>query len=291
MVASRPLSESIYTAHIVRRLEQLGYRRDAGMQLVYRHPAAGLGYTKLVRELAEQDCDLIVNAGTASAASALREARIKAPIVFLAINYDPVRAGIVSSLRRPGGNATGVYLQQEAIAAKRFEIMREIMPGARRFAVLTDRNTKEQLDAIRTASSGSGITLEVGEFDRPPFDFGPVFEKAKRNRVDAVTVLGSPAFAERWADLGGIMTNNKFPGIGSSGSADAGFLVAYNADPRKAAQRAADMAARILKGANPSETPVELADEFELVVNLKTAKSLNLKIPYSVLARATRVIE
>ncbi len=289
MLASRPLNESIYTAHIVRRLEQLGYRRPAGMHLVYRY-SSGTGYSKLVRELLEQNCDLIINAGTASAASALREAQVKGPIVFLAVNYDPVRGGVVSSLRRPGGNTTGVYLQLEAIATKHLEILRDIFPGERRFAVLTDRNTKEQLDAVKIAASVSGISLEIGEFDAPSFHFGAFFERAKRSGAAAIQVLGSPAFAEKSAELGLALMKSKFPAIGFNGTANA-VLVVYAADPVKVAQRTADMAARILKGASPAETPVELADEFDFVVNLKTAKSLDVKVPYSVLARATRIIE
>jgi len=291
MLASRPLEESIFTAHIIRRLEQLGYRRDAGMLLEYRYPRASEGFRALARELGALKCDIVLNAGTVSAAAALLDAQIRAPVVFLAVNYDPIRAGVVKSLRRPGGNATGVYLQQEAIAAKRLDLMREVLPKTRRLAVLTDRNTKEQLVATKNAAAAAGIELEVGEFDQRPYDFAPLFDRANASRVDAVTVLGSPIFAESYRELGTLLAKAKLPGIGSTGTADAGFLVSYNADPIKAAHRTAAMADRILKGANPADMPVELADEFEMVVNLRTAKALNLKIPYSVLARATRIVE
>lgn len=163
------------------------------------------------------------------------------PLIFLAVNYDPLERGLVGSLRRPDRNTTGVYLPQNEMVAKRVEIMREILPVARRFLVLADAFSKHQI----AAATLSALALKL--------------------RLPTIGVVAQQVAA--------------------------GFLLSLNADAAKATRRVAEIGARILKGAKPADIPVEQADEFELVINAKTARSLGVKIPESVMARATRIIQ
>lgn len=292
MLGPRPFDDSFYAIYIVRRLEQLGFRRGANLTVEYRFPGRlSRTYAEAARELAALNCDVLIAVGTQPAVDALRETGVRAPIVFLAVNYDPVRARIVSSLRKPGGSATGVYLQHEMVAAKRIDILRELLPSAKRFAVFGDRDTKEQLEAVRQAAANTGLALSVIEFDTAPYDLPSSFESAKKSGSEGVVLLGSPALAARETELGNLLAKHQLPGIGSTGAAEAGALFSYNADNVKVAARTADIAVRILQGAKPADLPVEQADEFEFIVNLRAARALGLKIPFTLLARATRVIE
>ena len=128
ILSARPLAESFYAGGVVRRLEELGYR-----VYEYRSADGDIGrYTRLARELVEAKCDLMFAIGPAQTALALRDAGSRAPVVFVAVDYDPVEKGVVSSLSRPGGNLTGIYIPQTELSVKRTQIMLEIVPGARR---------------------------------------------------------------------------------------------------------------------------------------------------------------
>lgn len=291
MLAPRPLAESTFSPAIVRRLSELGYRQGSGMVLEYRFPdGAGERFPKLARELLDLKCDLIF-AGSLGAARALRDARPAIPVIFIAVDFDPLAQGFVASLRIPGGNMTGVYLRQGAVAAKRLEIARETLPGAKRFLVLADEHTQEQLDAVRKAAEAASVTLTVVEFRKQPYDLAAAFETGLRAGVEALIGLGSPVFAANLGKVSVFLARHRLPAIGSAYAAEAGFLLSYSADHVKAGRRAADLGVRILKGAKPADTPVEQTDEFELVINLKTARALGVKIPHAVLTRAARAIE
>jgi putative ABC transport system substrate-binding protein len=212
-------------------------------------------------------------------------------VIFIAVDFDPLAQGFVASLRSPGGNMTGVYLRQGAVAAKRLEIAQETLPGAKRFLVLADEYTQEQLDAVRRAAETARVTLTVVEFRKQPYDFAAAFETGRHAGVEAVIGLGSPVFAANLSKVSEFLARHRLPAIGSWYAAEAGFLLSYSGDHVKAGRRAADLGVRVLKGAKPPDTPVEQVDEFELVVNLKTARALGVKIPHAVLTRATRAIE
>lgn len=249
-------------------------------------------FPKLARELLELKCDVIFAFGPEHSARPFRDTRSAVPVVVLAIDYDPLGKGIVANLRRPGGNITGVYIPQVALAAKRLEIAQEVFPGASRFLVLGDVYTRDQLAALRKAAEARKARLTVVEFARPPYDYAGAFETGRQAGVEVFVGMASPVFAADRRKLAALLASQRLPAVGIRDTyAEAGFLLSYGADVNKAAMRAADIGVRILKGANPADIPVEQSTEFELVINLRTAKSLGVKIPYSVLARATRVIE
>lgn len=288
-----PHRKSNYVPGILQRLAQAGYQEGSGM-VVEARSSDGLAerYPALALELIEHKCDLIFAVGPWQAAAPFRRAASPAPIVFLAVDYDPVEKGIVPSLVRPGGTITGVYVPQAGLIAKRVEIMREVAQGAQRFLVFTDDFSRDQLGAAEKAARAAGVELTVVDFKKPPYDFAGGFAAGRKANAGGFVMLGSPEFGGNAARLAALGNEFAMPGIGASaGHARNGMLLSLGADIFKTTQRVGDIAVRILKGAKPADIPVEQADEFDLIVNLRTAKALNLKVPYSVLARATRVIE
>jgi len=173
------------------------------------------------------------------------------------------------------------------------EIMREILPKAARYLVLSDVFTKDQLAATQLAARQLGVEAVPEIFGAPPYDIEAGFAK-HRARVDALMVLTSPQLFDLRARVAESATKHRLPasvGFPVASWGEAGFLLSYTADAGKVSARAGDIAASILKGANPAEIPVEQPTTYEMVINLKTAKALNIRVPKSVLVRADRVIE
>ena len=293
MLSARSLSESFYASGVVQRLAELGYRQGGGMVFEFRSADGNVErYPKLARELVDRQCDVIFAIGPVHTARALRDARSKAPVVFLAVDYDPLEKGIVTSLARPGGSITGVYIPQAELAAKRMQIMREVVPAARRFLVFVDVYSADQIGAVRKVAEAGGVELTVIEFAKPPYDYAGALEAGRRAQVEGLIGLASPVFAGNAAALSALLLKYRLPGAASSvPHVEAGFLISYGADVTKVPRRAAEIGDRILKGGKPAEIPVEQADEFELAVNANTARALGMKIPESVMARATRIVQ
>lgn len=292
MLVPRSIAESIYASSVLRRLNELGYREGAGMVLEYRS-ADGFAerYPKLARELIEAKCDIIFAIGDQNPARVLRQAQVAVPVVFIAVDYDPLEKGIVSSLSRPDGNITGVYVPAIELAAKRIQIMQELVPRANRFLMLADEFSKDQIGAAQKAAQRAGIALTLVEFAKPPYDLAGAFETGRKADVKALVTLASPVFAASRAVLSALSLQYRLPSIGTALQlVNAGFLLILGADDSKVARKAAEIGNRVLKGAKPSDIPVEQADEFILAVNVKTARELGIRIPESILARATRIV-
>lgn len=282
-----------YDDPLLKRLAELGYA-EPRMRLEVRDAQGATDrFPRLARELVELKCDLIFAIGPEHPARALKDTRSSVPVVFLAVDYDPLAKGIVSNLRQPGGTMTGIYVPAGPLVVKRLELAREILPGAKRFLVFSDSYTSDQLSGLRQAASARGIELKVVEFGRPPYDFAAALDAGRRAEADAFITLNSPIIgAGVRGELGPMFVKQRMPAFsGATGTNAEGILVGYTTDASKVARRLAEMGARVLEGAKPGDIPVEQADEFELVVNLKTARALGVKVPISVLARATRVIE
>lgn len=291
MLVPRRLSDSYYARGILSRFAELGYRDGVEMTLHYRS-ADGVAdrFPALADELIREKCDVILAIGSDATALALRRAPM--PVVFLAVDYDPVAKGVVSSLRSPGGNLTGVYVPQNELVAKRLELMREVMPHAGRFLVLADVFSRNQVAAARAAAERVGVELTVVEFSRRPYDYAAAFEQARKVGAGALVGLASPVFSDNGAAIAEQLGKHRLPAVGSSVElAQAGYLLGFGPDNAKVARRTAELAVRILEGMKPSDSAVESADEFELAVNASTARQLGLKIPESVLARATRIVQ
>lgn len=292
MLAPRPLAESFYTGLIVQRLRELGYREGSGMVLEYRATrAVPQRYPEMAHELVALKCDLIFAVGPDNGVIALRDARTSIPVVFLAIDFDPLQSGIVTSLGRPGSNITGVYVPQGELAAKRLDILREVLPSAKRFLIFSDEFTRDQLATLRRRADSIGAQLVIAEFSRQPYDYAGAFDTARKEKAEALVGLASAVFAADGAKIGALLAEARLPSAGTSAAmAERGFMLSYGPDNSKITRRVAEIAVRILKGAKPAEIPVEQADEFTLVVNGPVASKLGLRIPESVMARATRII-
>ena len=289
----RPLEKSLVSAPVVRALSELGYRDGKEMILEYRSTeGAGRSVEALAKELVDRKCDVIFALGTDPIARALRDTRSPIPVVFLATDYDPIEKGLITNLRRPGGRMTGVYIPVIELAGKKLELALDVLPKAKRFLAVSDAFSTDQLHGLRAACQNRRVELFAVEYDKPPYDFAKAFAMGRENKVDAFIGLSSPRIAAQRATLAEFFESYRIPAFVGRLSLDhPGFLAGYTVDLAKAARRTAEIGVRILKGASPADIPVQQADEFELIVNMRTAKALGLKVPYSVLARATQLIQ
>ncbi|MEO6409549.1 MAG: ABC transporter substrate-binding protein [Burkholderiaceae bacterium] len=216
------------------------------------------------------------------------------PIVAVAVD-DPVQMGLVASLARPGANITGISAAFDGILEKRLQLLKEIVPAARRFAVLFNPNTLPRTQGLDEAALGWGkaLGIEIQWFEaRGPEDFNAAFAAMARERANGVAVLADPMIWIHRAKLGALCLEQRLPSIwGGAGYLDAGGLVSYQGDWPALFKRSASLVDKILKGQKPGDIPFEQGSKLELVVNLKGAKALGVTIPPSVLVSADEVIE
>jgi putative tryptophan/tyrosine transport system substrate-binding protein len=240
-------------------------------------------------ELAALNPDVIL-AGNSDAIRAIQHVSSTIPIVFPAMQ-DPVANGLVASLARPGGNVTGLNITAGLEAAKRLELLKEVMPGMSRVAILWDRHSAVRYRETAVAAQTLGVGYLSLEF-QDTSDLDAILASAGTGGVDGLIVTGSfqiSALEQRIVD---IAMRDRVPAMYSIVTAvPRGGLLAYAPSILENYRRAATYVDKILKGAKPADLPVELPTEFELVVNLKTANALGLTIPQSVLQHATEVIQ
>jgi putative tryptophan/tyrosine transport system substrate-binding protein len=277
-------------------LRELGYIEGQNIAIEYRYAERKRDRESgLAAELVRLKVDIIVVASGDQTIQAAKNATKTIPIVMMGQGSDPVRAGHVESLARPGGNITGLTQLTRELGGKRLELLKEAVPKLTRVAVLYDpaspglHEVKELLPADARALK---LTIQPWEI-RAVDDFEKVFAALDKQRLDGLYVIGS----------GGVMRPNRkrivdfalksrLPSVSNSEEfVDAGGLMSYGADDADSYRRVAYYVDRILKGAKPADLPVEQPTKFELVINLKTAKQIDLMIPQSLLYRADRVIK
>jgi putative ABC transport system substrate-binding protein len=249
----------------------------------------------LAAELVALKVDVIVAPNTA-AALAVKQATKTIPIVF-AVVADPVTSGLVTSLARPGGNATGSSILAPELVGKRLELLTQAVPGVSRVAVLWqpggagEGTEKDMLKGAEVAASALGVRLQFVEA-RGPADVDRAFSEMTRARAGALTVLPSAMFGSQRRRLVDLAAKNRLPAVYTSREfVDAGGLMAFGPNQADLYRGAATYVDKILKGAKPGDLPVEQPTTFELVINLKAAKAVGLTIPQSVLARADHIVE
>jgi putative ABC transport system substrate-binding protein len=247
---------------------------------------------ELAAELVRLKVDVIVTPSSIYTGAAKR-ATSTIPIVFMS-HADPIGSGHVASLGRPGGNVTGLALMMTETNAKLLELFKEAFPGRSRIAVIWDPATPSHvpgLEAVKAAGPPLGLQLQLVGM-RSTKEFDSAFATIVRQRAGGILVLSTPMFiaeANRFAELA---LKHKLPSMfGPRAHAEAGGLLSYGPDRADLWRRGAIFVDKILKGAKPSDLPVEQPVKFELVVNMKTAKALGITIPQSILVRANRVIE
>jgi putative ABC transport system substrate-binding protein len=280
-----------WTAAFVARLRELGWIEGETIAIEYRW--AG-GSSERVSEIASQflrqNVDVIVTYG--SAVTILKQATMTIPIVF-AVAFDPVRGGLVQSLAKPGGNVTGVSIQQPDLVGKRLELLREAIPQLRRLAILANADYAEpMLEAERVKSTAQALGLEVARLGiSRPQDIAPAFETL-RNKADALYVVSDAFVATNRARIIALALSERLPTILSYDDyVEAGGLMSYGPNFTDLFRRAADMVDKILHGTKPGDIPIEQLTKFDLAINIKTATTLGLTIPATLLATADEVIK
>jgi putative ABC transport system substrate-binding protein len=273
-------------------LRELGYVE--GRNLVVERRFAEFQYDRLpdlAAELVRLKPDLILTGGNPSIA-ATKRATATVPVV-MTWAIDPVGAGLVASLARPGGNITGLSLSTgPEFMAKQMEILHEVVPKVARVAVLrqTGRAGTETA-ALESAARKRGLTILFADV-RTPSDLAGAFAAMTRSRADALLILGGGMTYMSRRQIADLAVQHRLPGIHLFRAyAEAGLLLAYGQDPAAQYRGVATYIDKILKGARPADLPIQEPTQFELVINLKTAKALGLTIPPSLLQRADHVIE
>ena len=278
-----------------RGLQELGYRLGQDVTIEYRWGAGRLErLPALAKELVQLNPVVILVAAT-PVVQAVKNATTTIPIV-IAHSADPVQTGFVTSLARPGGNITGLSLIATELAPKRMEILRELLPGICRVAFLAHRVDPAAplfVEQTRIAANAFGIQLQQVAVNGPD-DFERAFSDMVRERADVVIV--QPIFlqvSEHARHIADLALRNRLPSISDlmEEFVGQGGLMSYGASRADLYRRAATFVDRILKGASPSELPIEQPTRFDFGINLKTAKALGLTVPPSLLARADEVIE
>jgi putative tryptophan/tyrosine transport system substrate-binding protein len=279
-------------AAFVQRLREVGWIEGRNVAIEYRW-AEGRNEraAEIAAEFVRLKVDIIVASATLTVVAA-RQATSVIPIVFAAV-ADPVGTGLVTSLARPGGNVTGLSLQQTDLAGKRVELLREVLPSLRRLAILANvdnPNIALETTEVQAASRTLGLEIVTLEIRRGQ-DIAPAFESIK-GRVDALYVANNPLLTTYQVRIITLALAARLPTMhGSREWVEAGSLMSYAPSFVDLHRRSADYVNKILRGAKPADIPIEQPTKFELVVNLTTAKALGLNIPETFLVRADEVIE
>ena len=284
-----PASESARAEAIRLALRELGYIEGQNIASEYRY---GEGkqerYSELAAELVRRKVDIIVVAGGAGTVRAVMNATKMIPIVMVGAGADPVEAGLVESLARPGGNVTGLTTLARELDGKRLELLKEAVTKLVRVAVLYDPANSNDIFEVKelrpVAARELALTIQPWEI-RASDDFEKVFAALNKQRPDGLYATGSPVMGANRKRIADFAIKSRLPSVSNRTYVDAGGLMSYGADLADSYRRVAYYVDKILKGAKPADLPVEQAAKFEFVINLKTAKQIGVTIPQRVLRR------
>jgi putative ABC transport system substrate-binding protein len=290
-----PATEFARSEAIRLALRELGYIEGQNIATEYRYAEGKLDrLPELVAELVRLKVDIIVAAGTDRVVREAKNATKTIPIV-MGGGADPVEAGLVESLARPGGNVTGISNLGSELGGKRLALLKEAVPKVARVAVLYDpaipSTVLDVKEALPVAARALGLTLQPWEV-RSADDFDRVFAAMGKQRPDGLYVASGPLIRPNRKRIAGFTLKSRLPSMYYNREfVNAGGLMSYGADLADSYRRVAYYVDRILKGTKPADLPVEQPTKFEFVINLKTAKQIGLTIPPEMLARANRLIK
>jgi len=276
----------------VTRLHELGWDDGRNVSVVYRWAEPRIeSYSEIAAEFSSRKVDVIVTWASAPTLAAKR-ATATIPVVFAA-QMDPVGVGVVASLARPGGNVTGMSIQQTDTAGKRIELLREAVPKLARLAVMANSGAPGAMIEMReVAATARGLGLEVTAIEVRQADEIFAAIDSLRERADALYVATDPLIFANRNRINAMAQTGRLPTIfGSREYVEAEALMSYGPNWADLFRHAAEQVDKILRGAKPADIPVEQPTKFDLVINQKTAKALGLALSPSLLARADEVIE
>jgi putative tryptophan/tyrosine transport system substrate-binding protein len=272
-------------------LKEAGYVEGRNVAIEFRW-AEGRSerYAEIAAEFVRLKVDVIITSGIA--VPALTQATSVIPIVF-AVAVDPLGSGLVASLSRPGGNVTGLSAQQSDLVSKRLELLREVVPGFRQLGIMANVGYPAavlEMDEVQGTARTFGFEVAKLEIRRPE-DIAPAFE-ALKGRAEALYVCSDPLVNANRIRINTLALVARLPtSYANREYVDAGGLMSYGPNFADLFRRSAELVDKVLRGTKPADIPVEQPTKFELVINLKTAKTLGLDVPATVLARADEVIE
>ena len=271
-------------------LKELGYVEGRNVVFLYRW-AEGMPerLPQLADELLREKVDVLVTAGGGGVRAA-HGATTTVPIVIASLGMDPISAGFVKSLARPGGNLTGVLSLGAALTAKQLELVKDALPNARNVeSMVIPTAAAEMIKSMQTAAKSLQLDLQLVHLSGA-HEFETAIAGMAERRIDALIVSNSPLFTTNHARIATLAARHRIPAFGTVRFADSGGLIGYGANLLNNYQRAAYFVDRIFKGAQPADLPIEQPSAIELVVNLKTAKAIGIRFRGSVMARAGRGI-
>jgi putative ABC transport system substrate-binding protein len=290
-VGVQPRDAPIYVA-FRKRMAELGYREGKYFTFEYIQTPSIDAYDASFRELVSRKPDIVIAAGNEPALRAARAAAGTLPIVFLAIDFDPVARGYVAGLARPGGNITGIFVHPLELAAKRVELVRESFPQARQLGLLWDASSRDQVEAATTTAKSLDFEPRPIEVTGEPPDYAAAFGQMADVPGEPVVIPAGPIFLRDRTTIARLLLERRIPSIAAFREiVESGAVMSYGIDLVGLFRDLAGVVDEIAKGAKPAELPILQSSRFYLAINLKSAVALGVTLPVAFTARADEVIE
>jgi putative ABC transport system substrate-binding protein len=289
-VAGTPKSSPQWVA-FERRMVELGYQEGRNLSFDFLQATSADEYEALYRKLAARGPDVILAIGPEIGLKSALAVTRTMPIVMIAIDYDPLARGYVTSLARPSGNVTGVVFQQIELAAKRIQLIKDGFPDRVAATMFWDKLSADQWEAARSTAAMLGLQLFGIELREPPYDYEAALDQAPLDHRSMLIVPTSPSLFRDRALAEFALRHRVLSMFVFREWVDAGGLLCYGPSITALFGRVAEFVDRIARGAKPADLPIEQPTKFEMVVNLKTAKAIGIELPTAILLRADEVIE
>lgn len=290
-LSAQPREAPIWRAFI-QRMAELGYADSTNFAFEFIQVGNVRDYAGGYRSLVERKVDVLLGSGPEIVLKSALAATRTLPIIMMAIEYDPLARGYVTNLARPSGNITGIFLQQIELAEKRVQLFKQGFPQLPAAMGFWDPTSVDQWRATEIAATKLGLRLVGLELRDPPYDYDRVFAQSPADHRSGLFVMVSPFFFRDRNRLAEFLLRHRIVSMfGFREWVDAGGLVSYGPNIILLHRRMADYVDRIARGAKPGDLPIEQPAKFELIINLKVAKSMGTTVPQSLLLRADETIE
>jgi putative ABC transport system substrate-binding protein len=284
--------EAPHYAAFEKRMAELGYQEGRNFTFEYIQTPGIEGYELTYRELAARDVDILLAAGNEPALRAARAAAGTTPIVFIALDFDPVEKGYVASLSRPGGNSTGIFVSQLELAGKRAELLREAFPNARRIGLLWDQASHEQAVAAAVVAGKLGFEPRLLELIGEPPNYAAALMPMDQSPGEPIMIPASPLALRDRVTIAQLLLKRGTPSICAFRELmEAGALISYGVNLIDVFRDIAAFVDQVARGSKAGDVPMRAPSHFHTAFNLRTAKALGLEVPVMLLARADEVIE